>query len=73
MNAIVVWNTRYMESALNLIQNLGEPIEEFNVQRLSPLGHEHINIMGRYSFVLPEEIEQGKLRKLIQKTVNRDS
>lgn len=42
VNAIVVWNTRYIEAILTLISEMGEQVEESDVQRLSPLGHEHI-------------------------------
>lgn len=65
VNAIVIWNTKYIEVALDAIKKAGQPAFDPDVQRLSPLGYEHINIMGRYSFVLPEEIEQGRLRSLI--------
>lgn len=65
VNAIVVWNTRYIQSALDVIRQRGESVEDPDIKRLSPLGHEHINIMGKYSFELPEEVEKGKLRKLI--------
>jgi hypothetical protein len=65
VNAIVIWNTKYMEVALDAISQAGQPAFDSDVKRLSPLGYEHINIMGRYSFVLPEEIEQGGLRSLL--------
>src|SRR4051794_6213102 len=39
VNAIVVWNTRYIETALTLISEMGEQVEMSDVQRLSPLGH----------------------------------
>jgi hypothetical protein len=32
--------------------------------RLSPLGHEHINMLGRYAFILPEPVARGELRPL---------
>ena len=32
--------------------------------RLSPLGHEHINLLGRYSFAVPESVARGELRPL---------
>ena len=34
--------------------------------RLSPLGHEQINVLGRYSFALAEDIAEGELRPLHQ-------
>ncbi len=67
VNAIVVWNTRYMESALQVLRNRGHTLDDNNIARLSPLGHEHINIVGRYSFILPEEIKDGQLRNLTYK------
>jgi hypothetical protein len=35
-----------------------------DVSRLSPLGHEHINFLWRYSFALTDRIAQGELRPL---------
>jgi hypothetical protein len=35
-----------------------------DVARLSPLGHEHINMLGRYAFSLPDRIARGGLRPL---------
>jgi hypothetical protein len=41
-------------------------INQDDVQRLPPVGYEHINIIGRYSFYLPEEVDNGELRPLIK-------
>ncbi len=74
VNAIVIWNTRYMAIALEAIEREGATLDDADVQRLSPLGYEHINIIGRYSFKLPEEVENGELRSLInieEETVRR--
>jgi hypothetical protein len=32
--------------------------------RLSPLGHDHINMLGRYAFTLPARVARGELRPL---------
>jgi hypothetical protein len=37
-----------------------------HVARLSPLGHEHINVLGRYSFAPADGIAGGELRPLNQ-------
>ena len=66
VNAIVVWNTRYMSLALDSIRNKDVNINDADIQRLSPLGYDHINIVGRYSFKLPEELKNGELRPLIE-------
>ncbi|MCC5468645.1 Tn3 family transposase [Pelosinus baikalensis] len=66
VNAIILWNTRYMAIALDALRKEGKTIDEADVQRLSPLGFDHINIVGRYSFHLPKEIEHGALRPLMK-------
>jgi hypothetical protein len=35
-----------------------------DVQRLSPLLLDHVNVLGRYDFALKESIRQGQLRPL---------
>ena len=35
-----------------------------DVERLSPLLLDHINVLGRYEFALKESIRQGQLRPL---------
>ncbi len=35
-----------------------------DVTRLSPLDFQHINMLGRYSFDLPESLARGELRPL---------
>lgn len=66
LNSIVLWNTIYMESALNHVENQSVKMDDNLVQRLSPLFHEHINVLGHYSFTLSEQIEKGKFRPLNQ-------
>jgi TnpA family transposase len=70
VNAIVVWNTRYMDVAFDAIRENGVGIDDADIKRLSPVGYEHINIVGRYSFHLPEEVENGALRTLISMEEN---
>jgi TnpA family transposase len=64
VNAIVLWNTIYMDAALNQLRKEGFPVRDEDVTRLSPLGHEHINMLGRYAFTLPEPVARGELRPL---------
>ena len=64
LNAVVLWNTTYMESALDHQKNQSVTVGEDFEQRLSPLLYEHINVLGHYSFTLSEQIEKGKLRPL---------
>lgn len=64
LNMIVLWNTVYMEAALNQLRQDGYPVRDDDVARLSPLLHEHINMLGRYSFSVPEAVAKGELRPL---------
>ena len=63
-NAIILWNTVYTQKALDSIRNAGYPVNHDDVKRLSPLGYDHINIVGHYSFDSAKEILSGKLRPL---------
>jgi hypothetical protein len=42
----------------------GFEIRDEDVARLSPLGHDHINMLGRYTFKLPQRVARGELRPL---------
>ena len=64
VNALTLWNTRYMEAALTHLRTSGMQIDRAHIQRLSPLIHEHINLLGRYYFVLDEMLRLGALRPL---------
>jgi hypothetical protein len=61
---IVLWNTIYMDAALTALRAEGHLVQDDDVARLSPLPHEHINMLGRYSFSVPEEVQRGELRPL---------
>ncbi len=63
---IVLWNTLYMNAALTQLREEDYPVRDEDVRRLSPLLHEHINMLGRYSFLMSDAIAQGALRPLRQ-------
>ncbi len=71
-NAVVLWNTIYMQAALDHLQRQSLEIREEDESRLSPLGHGHINVLGDYSFTLAEQVMKGQLRPLNQPTENID-
>lgn len=50
LNAVILWNTRYIDAALTALREQGHPIEDADAARLSPLGDAHINVHGRYTF-----------------------
>jgi len=66
LNVIVLWNTLYMKAALTQLRAEGYAVSDEDVHRLSPLLHEHINMLGRYSFLMSEAIAHGALRPLRQ-------
>lgn len=53
-----------MEAALNQLRADGFEVRDEDVARLSPLLHEHINMLGRYSFSVPDAVAKGALRPL---------
>lgn len=63
-NAVVLWNTLYMQEALSWMRSNGEETGEEDIARLSPLRHGHINMLGYYTFTLSENIMNGELRTL---------
>ncbi|THL36159.1 Tn3 family transposase [Klebsiella pneumoniae subsp. pneumoniae] len=64
-NAVVLWNSLYMQEALSHIRTTtGETPDDEHIARLSPLMHGHINMLGHYTFTLPEDILKGELRPL---------
>ncbi|GGG60025.1 transposase [Hymenobacter glacieicola] len=64
VNALVLWNTRYLQQALEQWPATEAALAPDDVARLSPLLHEHVNMLGRYDFTLPESIAAGQLRPL---------
>ncbi len=64
MNVILLWNTIYMDAALNQLRAEGFDVRAEDAARLSPLGFDHINMLGRYAFILPDQIARGELRPL---------
>ncbi len=64
INMIVLWNTLYMDAVLTQLRNEGYPVRAEDEARLSPFGYEHINMLGRYSFAVPEAVTRGELRSL---------
>lgn len=64
VNALVLWNTIYMQAALDQLEREGYRPHSEDIARLSPLAHEHCNFLGRHSF-RPEGLPpKGSLRPL---------
>ena len=63
-NAITVWNTVYMQLAIDHLRGRGQEITEEDLVHLSPARFEHINIYGKYSFDISVPLSNGGLRPL---------
>ncbi len=53
-----------MDAALAQLRAEGFPVCDEDVARLTPLGHEHINMLGRDAFTLPEPVARGEMHPL---------
>lgn len=63
LNCVVLWNTRYMNAALEALRAQGYPVLDEDVARLSPFVREHLNVIGKYTFLLPD-LGEGGIRPL---------
>lgn len=62
--AIILWNTVYMEIAVEALKKQGFKVNPDWYQYLSPLGWEHISLTGDYIWHQSKVIQQGKFRPL---------
>lgn len=65
INAINVWNTVYLTEATNLLKEKGTLREDL-LKHISPLGWEHNNFLGEYTFDIKKVASLDSLRPLIQ-------
>jgi TnpA family transposase len=63
-NAVILWNTLYIEAALERLRSDGCGVRPEDVARLSPLPNHHVNVLGRYSFSLSAQVANGGMRPL---------
>jgi len=57
-----------MDRAVNYVRDRGRSVDDHDLERLSPLVREHIELHGRYTFSLPEAVLSGELRPLPQRS-----
>ena len=62
--AIVLWNTVYLEQAVQSLKTQGQSVDDTLLTHLSPLGWEHINLTGDYVWQQSKQVERGKFRAL---------
>ncbi len=61
---VILWNTRYTQRTLDTLRAEGLEVQSEDVAQLSPLGYDHIMILRRYQFVVPESVQRGEFRPL---------
>ncbi|RMI45444.1 hypothetical protein EBO15_09515 [Actinomadura harenae] len=62
VNAVALWNSRYLSQIVDQLRAQGIPVAGEDVARLSPLGHTHLNCLGRY--VIASSTPDQGLREL---------
>ncbi len=62
--AIVLWNTVYLERAVQTLRDSRKGVNDSLLPHLSPLGWEHINLTGDYIWRQSKQFEQSKFRPL---------
>jgi TnpA family transposase len=61
--AIVLWNTVYLERAVQALKNHGQQVDDGLLKHLSPLGWGHINLTGDYVW-RRRKMKKGKFKPL---------
>lgn len=64
INATSIWNTLYLEKAIDYKRSIGEDVNEDLITHISPLGWEHINMLGEYIFNLEDNDSKELTRPL---------
>ncbi len=63
-NAIVLWNTVYMQAIIEQLRTEGHQINDSGLRHLGPARFEHINPYGQYTFNVRQELTRKGLRPL---------
>ena len=63
LSSLIVWNSRYLEKVYKVIKN-EEWFDSKEFQKVSPLGTQHINFLGKYIFEEKEINTEDGLRPL---------
>lgn len=66
-NAIVLWNTIYLQAAVEQLKLEGVEIKDEDLNYISPARFAHINPYGRYYFNIEENLNRKGLRPLREK------
>ncbi|WP_213807823.1 Tn3 family transposase [Granulicella sp. dw_53] len=70
--AITLWNTVYLERAVAALREHGITIDDESLAHLSPIGWEHINLTGDYTWQSTGRLRKGAFRPLRPFTASKD-
>ena len=73
LNVVVLWNTRYMDAAIEHLRAGGETIADEDMRRIAPFGTRHLNLIGQYQFKVPPLVQDGQLRPFRDSTDAEDA
>lgn len=62
--AIILWNTVYLERAIQELRARGHTVDDKLLKHLSPLGWGHINLTGDYVWSQNKDTQNGNFRPL---------
>lgn len=62
LNCVTLWNTVYLNAALEQLRSGGYPIVDDDVAHLSAYLRGHINVHGHYAFIAPARAGLRTLR-----------
>jgi rRNA maturation protein Nop10 len=65
-NAVIVWNTRYIQAIIEQLQKEGYTVDENDLTHVSPCRFDHVNKYGKYYFNVDKEQNREQLRPLRQ-------
>ena len=62
--AIILWNTIYLERAINALREHGTVFPDALLMLVSPIGWEYINLTEDYTWHANRRVSQGRFRPL---------
>jgi TnpA family transposase len=72
VNALVLWNTLYMNEAVNYLRNQQFPVDDADLAHLSPLEVRSVNLAGTYNFNNVHTALNGQFRPLNYSSLQDD-
>jgi len=63
-NAVIVWNTRYMQEIIDQLRFEGYEVDDKDIAHISPCRYYHINKHGKLTFNVAKELNRKGLRAI---------